>query len=300
MKYGIKASRTTIDVKNAGINDLIMHSEYPMFKYHGIYTSSVIFNPGDSTKTTSITHGLGYVPSFLAYGVRSDDNATFIIPSLPYGDTSPDNYTVVWADTDKIYFKTNITNGWNRWNSANFYSDTAYFDLAVNDFPDPGDWFGVVFGRPSGWDGKSSAWRIQDVDINKNESLTAATLEINHIFTVGSQDTKYLVFGIDEDNCPSNFSTSSTKTSASDARNQSAIGGYWNFGTDVLDQVNEIISRNGWQYGNDMGFILNDNSSPDGNWLGANESCYCSLNILKSGNLTVNYKVIVFKDKIHS
>lgn len=295
----IKISNIGKDVKTAGIDDLLLHSSYPIPKYHGTYESSVIFTPGDSVKTSYITHGLGYVPMFIASGVKDSDGKHFIIPSLYYDpELSPDTYTIAWADTQNIYFKTVITNGWNRWNSTSFYSDTAYFDLSVNDFPDPGDWFGVVFGRPSGYDGKSSAWRIQDVLINNSESLVSANLEISNVFTVGSQDTKYHVNGIDEDNCPSDFSTSSTKTSATDTRTQSSVSGYFNFSTDVLDQVNEIISRSGWNYGNDMGFILTDNSTTEGNWLGANQYCYSSLDILKSGNLTVNYKVVVFKDKI--
>ena len=69
----------------------------------------------------------------------------------------------------------------------------------------------------------------------------------------------------------------------------------------VTGQVQEIVNRAGWSYGNMMGFKFYDNGSP------ANVRAYddpdigsdSKLTITYGGGATLNFRVIIFKDKIN-
>lgn len=61
--YGIKISKDGFDVKTAAIKNLILTSKANQFKIH--LKGSLTFTANNQTKTVS--HGLGYTPSYIAY-----------------------------------------------------------------------------------------------------------------------------------------------------------------------------------------------------------------------------------------
>lgn len=291
--FGIKVSKAGKDISSLDSKNLSFISNATFLKFHGEYTTSATFNPGDQSVTAEITHGLGYVPAFVAYGVRSDDGATFIIPSIPYAISEFD-YAEAWADTNKIYFKVTLFDDYAGvgWNEIRVVADQTYYDFWI---PDDGP--GIVVGN-GGAGGKSTAWRFPNVPINKDQSIVSANIDINHVFSgSASTDTPYRVYGIDEDDV-GDVDTGKSRTDAYDARNQAKVSGFWNFGTDCKDQVAEIIARSGWSNGNNIGILLIDDGADSNEYIGADSSTNGVLTILKTGTMTVNFRVIVFKDKI--
>jgi hypothetical protein len=63
--YGIKISKPGVDVKTAGLGDIILHSGYPTLKIKASGVGSIEYtNDGSETDILVITHNLGYVPLF--------------------------------------------------------------------------------------------------------------------------------------------------------------------------------------------------------------------------------------------
>lgn len=292
--YGAKVLRGDVtgkDVKTAGIEDLLLHSDYPMFKYHNEYPTSVTFNPGDHTKTVSITHGLGYVPAFIAYGVRDDDGANFIIPSIPYG-IGVSSWAECYADKDKIYFTFNIYDeitgaGWNEF----------IYDLGAV-FPEyfDGD-MAIIAGNIIG-DSYSSGYRFDNIDLDKDQSISSASIEFLDIYSgTTNSDTKLKLYGCDEDDV-SNIDLNNSKTTAYYDTNVPHQSSLFNYGFNVKSTIEEIIARNGWSNGNNLGFMMFDNGSATNARTVFNLDSTINLKILLPGTLTINFRAIVFKDKI--
>jgi hypothetical protein len=300
--WGLKITKPGKSTTTTDPRDMLLSSAYQMFKYHGIYTASATFNPGDRTVTTSITHGLGYVPAFVSYGVREDDGSAFIIPSLPYGISEFD-YAQSWADTQKIYFKVTLFGGyeakeagWNEliipisdfWNT--YSNDNSYFEV----------------GR-EGSTGYHGALRFASVPLTGLTSISSAKILIpcNWKTNDSSRWMRWRNYGIDEDNTQSfNNPMDRNKTTATSYQNRTVPTNIGDFvEIDCISMLNEIRGRAGWSSGNAMGFLMTEDGSDDNaafasNAIGAfSNSAY--LDILKSGTLTVHFKTIVFKDKIY-
>ena len=284
----IRIAKSGKSVFSSDPRDFVLDNRYNMFKYHSSTLTSVTVNSGDTEKSATVSHNLGYVPAFIVYYKRSDENVERILPDIPYG-VDFDMYPWAYATT------TGVTVGYSfaePYNQVIVTGDNA----GINEELWTGS-AGLIVGNAGG--GKSSAIRLASVPVAKNGSFTSATLEIKHVFSGDTNsDTKYKIYGIDEDNVGTGFDWNYTKTTAYDARNQAKISNWWNFGTDVLDQVNEITSRAGWVSGNAMGFIFNDNGSESNAYVGDDTNSYPELKIIVSGTLTVSFRVIIFKDKI--
>lgn len=283
---GIEVSKPGYDVKSAGLKNLLLDSDYSMFKYHLDTIRSMTINAGDTTKLISFAHGLGYVPAFIGY----IENSGFIFPlpnrtHQPFTGADENYYT--YADATNVYI------GWKSaypYNEEAIHSDQIYYEFYY-------DGVGIVVGNAGGG-GKSTAWRFSNVAVGQNQSIISANFEAIHCFSGPVPgDAKYRIFGIDEDNV-GDVDLGKSKTDAYDARSQNLPGGFWNFGTDVVDQVREIIARGGWASGNRMGFILNDDGGDSGKYIGGTGETYGLLKIVKSGSKTVNFRIVVFKDKI--
>lgn len=282
--FVMKIAKAGKDVSSMDIKNLLFHSDYAFLKFHSEHSTSVTFNAGDTEKSVTIAHSLGYVPAFVAY--VEYDGQTYIVPSIPYGiDFQQFPYAYATSSGITVGFKMESP-----YNQIIVYKDQIYYEFFY-------DGVGLVVGNP-GSGGKSTAYRFPGVAVARNESLVSANLEITHVFSGSTDgDTKYKIWGIDEDNV-GDVDLGKAKTDAFDARNQSKVGGWWNFGTDVLDQVNEIIARGGWNSGNNMGFILNDDASDGGKYIGADNDTSAKLTLVKPGTKTINFKIIIFKDKI--
>lgn len=301
--WGIKITKPGVDVTTNDPRNILLSSKYQMFKYHGVYDTSVTFAPGDIYKTAEITHGLGYVPAFIPYVFDDYSDSLQIIPSYPYGIDYPISVSA-WADTQKIYFKYDIHGypgvpaGWNVIESS---SSDLWNNILGNT---AACWVGKSLG--SGADG---AVRVTNVNVSSSDTIVSATLNIyiNEIHYASSTSrVKWITYGIDEDNTssfgsdPMGRSRTSATTSEDEKMSEFSVGG--RIGTDVTSQVNEIKGRGGWSSGNAMGFLLFNNGSDDGTSFAGYDTYLANhkLTILLSGNLTVKFRAIVFKDKIHA
>ena len=279
MTFGAKVVKEGKDVSSTDIRDYILHSEYSMFKISSILTGQIKINAGVQTGSVDINHNLGYVPAFLVY-----ENGAL----LPETVSS-------YADTTKIHIAKDLGSPYNQ----------TTFTGNNNDWWD--DHFGsrkyVGFGQRDSY-AHQGALRFGSVSVAQGATITSATIDITCIArTDGGSNTKFKVYGIDEDDTAAfeNQPMGRDKTSAVTTMDQDIIPIGEAFGINVKDQVQEIVNRNNWENGNDMGFLYFDNGTPDGNYMEDNDSgTYPLLTIVVTGtgSITYNYKVVVFKDKI--
>jgi hypothetical protein len=289
MTLGLKLSKLNKDVETAPLEDLLFHSNYSMFKYHSDNIRTMTINPGDSTKIVSFAHGLSYVPAFIAYA--SFTSGIYPLPNRKVTLTGIDENFYTYADS------TNINIGWKsalKLNSSNYSCYFNYSDItgANNAF----------VGNIQGSSARSSMtfYLNGGQDLLQGDTIISATIN----FKIdqrgpGNGDVKIRTYGIDVDDCGFVYDEwGLSKTTAYKDQNVAAGAGSY-FGIDVKDIVREIINRPGWVDSSILGFYIEDNSSPyEANIWDYSESSY--LEIITSGNLTYNFRVIVFKDKIHS
>lgn len=299
--YGIEITKAGIQVPTTDPRDMLLSSQYQMFKFHDDLTASVVLSPGDFTATASVTHGLGYVPAHIPYEVNDSQNQMKIVPSIPFG-IGVGAYTESWADTDKIYFKVNyggnltIPGGWNE-----LLLDAT--DLFHNYSADTQNY--IKLGRPSGSNRAESAIRFDGVAVTSGDTLTSATVKIESSGGGGTDRVKWDTYGIDEDDTAA-FTASNplgrSRTTASvnrdiDRDGEASTG--QNVDINVLSSLNEIRARGGWASGNAMAWALIENSGDNDNYFDSDIFGRVNqLSVLFTGDLTVNFRVIVFKDKI--
>lgn len=129
---------------------------------------------------------------------------------------------------------------------------------------------GVEVGNEGG--AVNGALRFTSVTIAQGTTIQSADLR----FSVGVKgastgNIKYKIYGIDEDN-NGDFSGSPMGRSKTDAVTTEerdlefiAVDDFLSSGVTAI--VQEIVNRAGWSSGNAMGFILEDNGSPDTAWI---------------------------------
>lgn len=291
IKTGIKISRSTTDITSTDFRDLLMHSDFSMFKFHSDDTYPMVISPTDTTKTITIPHGLGYVPMFMSYFGGSE--GTFLLPlRVASFSCSLDRHIFSYADSTNIYIT--LKNNDIPFGAEDYYA-SDYWNTQYNDNLD----FSVGRIANNQFDG---AFRFTSINLLGSDTLYSAKIYIGTDDKGGSGDIKFRTWGIDEDNTGS-FSSgpmSRTKTTAETSTTRSVPT---NIGdtveVDVVNQVNEIKSRGGWLTNNSLGFIMNENSGASDAWLRSGPYGYGTyLRIIKNGNTTFNFRVIVFKDKI--
>ena len=283
----VRVAKPGKSIFSSDVRDFRFDERYAMFKYHSTTNTTVTLNGGDTEKSSTVSHALGYVPAFIAYYKRSDESVWRILPDIPYG-VGFDMYPWAYATT------TGVTVGYT---SANPYNMVSYsFSDYWSSFDNLNDHWSA--GKTSF--GFGGAFRFTGIALNKNQSISAAAVEVGVTAKGASAgDIKMKHYGIDEDNT-GNFSSDPmgrSKTTAVTTQNHSPATPNYNFSFDVKAQVEEIIARNNWASGNAIGFITNDNGSADNVWVVARNSTN-TLFITKSGSLTVSFRVIIFKDKI--
>jgi len=277
---------------DADIRNILFHSDYKLLKQFIELSGTLNFTAGDTHKTLSINHNLGYVPAYIPFLHWPDfyDSIVkyYLIPmyaSGTFGELAIDSF----VDSTKIQLNIDTPDIYKRyfpewWNYIELYSNDDYYWLSV--------------GNENG-NGRDGAIRFSNIDLTKNQSITSATLNF-YMSARGSsnQDVKIQTWGIDEDDCGEIWGNlGREKTSARTAQNVSAgtLGEY--FGINVTDQVREIIARNGWASGNHMGFyVFNDGSPNDAFRRDSDYQTY--LEIVLPGNHTMYFKAVIFVDKI--
>lgn len=289
---GMKVVQAGANINTTDVRDLLMSSQYSMLKYHMDSTSSITLQPGDTDKYVEIAHGLGYVPAFIAY-YKIDGVQYFMNPprasgftSYPYAWSSSTVVRVGYAYSSGAYNKTVLAPGsgsdyWNRFFSSNNF---------------------ITVGIHSG-NTHDGALRFPAVNLANSETIVSAFLNY-HVEAkgAGTGDLKVQTYGIDEDNTAS-FSSDPfgrAQTTAVTTQTVALPPAGQGFGINVKSQVEEITTRAGWASGNAMGFLLYDNGSPAD--VNAQDDYPTGLNsdltILYGSNKTIDFRVIVFKDKL--
>jgi len=90
MDFGIKISKSGVDVKTASGENLILSSSKNCFKMADYLTTTIVVTGGVGTKT--IAHGLSFVPVVMAFLKRVDNYHKF--PFIDSSDYSIGNYYV--------------------------------------------------------------------------------------------------------------------------------------------------------------------------------------------------------------
>lgn len=296
MTYGIKIAKPGKSVHSTDMRDLSVDmNTFSMFKLHSTQSTTVTLNAGDSEASTTISHGLGYVPAFLVYYKRSDESVERLLPDIPFG-VDPNLYPWAYATNTGVTVGYAYNQPYNQIVKDTF--NTCYTSMGggTNSFTG----FGKLVGPATHYGG----FQYQNVVIANSTPITSASLE----YTSGDgddppgNDTKVITYGIDKDTCPDFGSDMGyDKTTASTAQNVSTLTDGQSFGINVTGQVQEIINRAGWTSGNNMGFYTFDNGTSETD-LPTYKSTYGSnivkLTITLTGSLTISFRVIIFKDKI--
>lgn len=294
--WGLKISRPGASVLSSDPRNLMLSTNYQMFKYHNVYNTSTTFTPGDTSKTVSVTHGLGYVPAFIPYVFRGDTNVLEMIPDYTYG-TDYDTSIQAYADTDKIYFKVDM----------GLTTGTGWNEVILSAGEVQNDYFGnvLVIGKYPSLGSQNSAIRFTGVPLSSSSSLNSVILKLYSGGRGGSSGNriKWDTYGIDEDNTSSLFSGSPygrARTTATDFKDinydEVANGSFVDI--NVASIVNEIVNRGAWSQNNAMGFTMIENGSTADTYFSSLYADQSKLRIRYNGNATFDFKAIVFIDKI--
>lgn len=289
---GIKVSKEGVSISSTDLRDLILHSNFSMFKYHSDTTQSMTINAEDTTKTISFAHGLNYVPAFIAY--MGDSNGISMLPNRrSYYFVGADEHYFAYADATNIYITWRSTQPYNR--------QKIYASDFWNTYGNNNEYFEV--GR-EGSTGYSGALRFTGINVTAGDSITRAKIQIECSGKTddSSRNMRWLNYGIRETNT-SNFNDpmGRPRTSATSTQNRTVptnIGDHVEI--DVINMVNEIKGLSGWASGNAMGFLMLEQDSQDNAAFWSWNSSDTYLEITKSGSLVVPFRVIVFKDKVHA
>jgi hypothetical protein len=285
--WGIKVTKTGKGVTSTDLRDLLMHSNYSMFKYHLDTTTTMTINAADTSKTVTVPHNLGYVPAFLVYS--NDSTYTTLLPQRRSYYTGEDEHIFATADSTNIYITWKSTTPLYR---QTYYASDSWSSAIERYYTSIGD-----YGDPFG--GLSCAILFSGLSITKTETITSATLDFSVVSKGSNNNVKMKTYGIDEDNTSSfgGYPLGRTTTSAYKEQEQSSASTPFSFGINVIDMFNEVRTRGGWASGNNMGFLMFNNGTTTGAYfLGGYSDC--KLTIQRSGTLSYSFRVLVFKDKI--
>lgn len=309
--YGIKISKPGVDVKTADPHELVFSSAFKTPKIHDRGSGTLTH----SSRTVTIPHNLGYPPFFLIHtqldqsvalsGLVGDNTDYFISPfrigtAVDLWESEDTHDIIAWVDSTNLYVKAKDNVGVDRYPvsppSANDNENMA-FESALGAVT--GKWY---VGNDSGAsDVHHGAVRIRSVGLDKDETIVSATLNLYIGYKNGSGEIKSDIFGIDEDDTGAfnsgTFPTARTKTTAKTDHNFSVSQGEY-AGADVKAQVEEIVSRSGWSNGNDMGFIIWDDGTADGTYVGEQGAGSNSdVSIVRSSTLA-NFKYTIFLNQL--
>lgn len=288
MTIGIKVSRPGTSAITDDLRDLVLHSNYSMFKYHSDTSPTMTINAGDTTKTISFAHGLGYVPAFISY-MKSDTEIMMLPNRRTYYFAGSDEHIFSYADATNIY----IT-----WKSDTPYNQQIIYASDVwNTYSNDNSYLEI--GR-EGSTGYNGAIRFMGVNVSSGDTISYAKIQLVTFWKTGSEPSyfRWVNYGIDEDNTSSfNDPMGRTRTSATSTQTRTVpVNTGDTVEIDAVNMMNEIKSRGGWSSGNAMGFLMFEQDSNNDAAIAAGTNSY--LQFTKSGSMTMNFRVIVFKDKI--
>jgi hypothetical protein len=295
---GIQFVKKGASIGTSNLRELLLDSRFKMFKFHSDDIRTLTITNGETTALASFPHNLGYVPAFLAYmgdmaGITQMPFRRIWGPPTPGGVT--DDHWFAYADATNIYigWKGNYLAGLQTYYASDYWST----------------WFGssgyFTVGRDSGNNPHDGAFRFTDIILNGSDTLIRAKIQIGTDYKEGSTSSviKFRTWGIDEDNTGSfNNPMGRSKTDAYSSNERTVP---YNYGdtveVDVVSQINEIKARGGWASGNALGFIINENNGATNAEMGSFYAGYgTKLELIKAGDFSYDFRVIVFKDKLHA
>ena len=303
--HGFKVSQPGYDVKTATPSQLVFSSKYQTLKVQQQGSGSITHSGG---RTATIAHNLGYVPMFLVHSIidpvlaSAFGSATdyFISPfRYPIGACHVDRDVIAWADSSNIYIKVRPDFGWyyayTGCQSVNYFNQTTSSEY-------PGSCYigQMVTYHDDG------AFRFLNVSVDRGVSIYSARLGFHLAYRNGDDVINSTMYGIDEDNTSpfehNPFGRNKTVSKHDTCPSDIEVGQWWDFG--VTELVQPIINRGGWVSGNAMGFLMFNDGTPTGNYIGNKYSndcgVYCShtyLKILKS-NALMNYKYTIYLNEV--
>ncbi|MDD4026978.1 MAG: hypothetical protein PHO75_02200 [Candidatus Shapirobacteria bacterium] len=262
------------------IRHMILSSKFPFLNYYGQATGSITWNTGDAEiKYLDITHGLGYIPAYIAYRGNVDDlggSGQTILPNVQVGSGGFVTF-YSYIDATKIRLKLNmgdmnLGDGYDDYNYSMFNSESWTSEYMIMGKKDGTTYWSEMYFLPT---------------IEQGDTIKSAMLEIQvDSKGAGSGDLKLHTYGYDE-----NWSDTTAYTNNN---NSLPPPGEW-IGINVKDIVQELINRGDWYSGAIMGFDVSDNGSNDNVWM---KSYVARLVITLERSVTINYRVIVFRNKI--
>ena len=263
--WGIKITKPGASTTSTDPRDILMSSKYSMLKFHDVVDTTVTINGGSKTGTVTIPHTLGYTPAFMAFAYGTDfgpqsplNNIGILLPiyaSQKSGNPSFEAYTnstgiTVTATLPEIYNQYVYT-------TAGIWG-FQYDDGSGNEY--------YVAGKHGSF-GTGMFFRWADINIEQGEDIVEAIFEYQNVHCTAGSDIKFKTYGIDQDDTSDPYdyddANSKPKTSAVNVKTQNAETSNFNYGDNVTSIIQEIIDRPGWQNGNAIGLINNDNGSDD-------------------------------------
>jgi len=271
------------------IRDYRFHSNFSFLK--GFYDDihSMTINAGDTEKIITIPHGLTYAPEVDVF----HDTGSGLV-QLPYRLKTISGF-------DRHFFHSvDDTNVYIKWKSAVPYNLTTIsaYNTAHNNL---GFSWPSVGATPS----NSIDCGLQFTNVAIPQGSTIISAYMDYLIGdrgSGTADRKINIWGIDVDNL-SDFGSDlgQAKTSATHSQNISGgISEGESFGITVTNEIQEIINRSGWSNGNALGFYLFNNGTDNSanNYYSAGYGGNVNLNYILSGSQTINFRVLIHKDKI--
>lgn len=261
------------------IRHIILSSKFPFLNYYGQATGTISWTTGDpDIKYVDITHGLGYIPAYIAYRGNVDDlggSGQTILPNVQVGSGGI-VYFYSYIDATKVRLKLNMSDMY----FAEGYDDYNYWMFNSESYSTAY----MIMGKKSG----NTYWSEVNFTptIEQEAVIKSAVLQIQvDSKGAGIGDLKLHVYGYDDSSDTSAYINVSSSLPPS---------GEW-IGINVKDIVQEIVNRGSWSSGNAMGFDITDNGSNDNVWL---KSYSGRLTIMLDKSTSVTYRVIIFRNKI--
>ena len=119
--YGIKISKSNQDVGTSSVSQMILDSQYALFKLYSSGVGTLVYPGSGSGTTAQIAHNLGYTPFVSVYGQYVDENTGTVV----------NRYRVFsWMDTPGLHI----------WDQYTFHADGT--NLYVG-FSPSGNWTGT-------------------------------------------------------------------------------------------------------------------------------------------------------------
>ena len=250
--------------------------KYPCLKLDEIKAGTMTINAGSSVGVLDITHNKGLVDFDVYQG----------------------NY--LWPDRVRAY------------NDGTKVRITFELGYTYNkyDVDYPSDLYDAKYGgrsytccgKDNTGNGRDHAIKFNVIPVAKNANILAASIDHYAQYRWVSSPAQNMLlrtYGIAQDSCESFDSYPMSRTQTSAVTTQSnvvpQVGEF--FGTDVKNQVQEIVNRSGWVIGNHMGFLIFDNGTPAGNYI-EDDSWRHKLSITVAGSMTLPFYVALYKDKI--